>query len=413
MATTDRLLYISSDGLVRQLGFDPTAADLGGAAGVASSTHSATSKTTPVDADELPMVDSADSWSLKKLTWANLKATLKTYFDTLYLGISATAANASQLLGFTWASPGTIGSTTPNSGAFTTLTSTGVTSHTVNSASAALTVTQTGSGNAFVVEDAASDATPFVIDAGGKVIVGHTAAIAGCYGDGASLYELGTLPRHFLQAYSADSYAPVVELAKSRGAAIGSHTVVQAMDELGTIRFSGSDGTAYKDAASIRAFVDGTPGTNDMPGRLIFTTTADGASSPTERMRIDSSGNVLVTNSGGGLGYGTGAGGTVTQATSKGTAVTLNKPCGQITMHNAALAAGASVYFSLVNSIIGSADTLAVHPVFFTGTAGSEYEAWVSYLVVGQAVIGVRNNTAGSRSDPLILNFAVIKGATA
>ena len=76
MATTDRLLYISSDGLVRQLGFDPTAADLGGAAGVASSTHSATSKTTPVDADELPIVDSASSWGIKKLTWANLKAAL-------------------------------------------------------------------------------------------------------------------------------------------------------------------------------------------------------------------------------------------------------------------------------------------------------------------------------------------------
>ena len=79
MATTDRLLYISSDGLVRQLGFDPTAADLGGAAGVASSTHSATSKTTPVDADELPIVDSASSWGIKKLTWANLKAAIKTY----------------------------------------------------------------------------------------------------------------------------------------------------------------------------------------------------------------------------------------------------------------------------------------------------------------------------------------------
>ena len=79
MATTDRLLYISSDGLVRQLGFDPTAADLGGAAGVASSTHSATSKTTPVDADELPIVDSAASWGLKKLTWANLKAAMLSY----------------------------------------------------------------------------------------------------------------------------------------------------------------------------------------------------------------------------------------------------------------------------------------------------------------------------------------------
>lgn len=51
---------------------------------VAGDTHAATSKTTPVDADELPLVDSAASWGLKKLTWANLKATLKTYLDTIY-----------------------------------------------------------------------------------------------------------------------------------------------------------------------------------------------------------------------------------------------------------------------------------------------------------------------------------------
>jgi len=53
---------------------------------VAGDTHAATSKTTPVDADELPLVDSAASWALKKLPWANLKATLKTYFDGLYSG---------------------------------------------------------------------------------------------------------------------------------------------------------------------------------------------------------------------------------------------------------------------------------------------------------------------------------------
>ncbi len=53
-------------------------------ADVAGATHAATGKTTPVDADELPLVDSAASNVLKKLTWANLKATLKTYFDTLY-----------------------------------------------------------------------------------------------------------------------------------------------------------------------------------------------------------------------------------------------------------------------------------------------------------------------------------------
>ena len=63
---------------------------------------------------------------------------------------------------------------------------------------------------------------------------------------------------------------------------------------LGRFVFSAHDGSALIPAARIDAFVDGTPGTNDMPGRLVFSTTADGAASPTERMRIDSSGRVGI-----------------------------------------------------------------------------------------------------------------------
>jgi Major tropism determinant N-terminal domain len=55
----------------------------GGVGSVAGDTHAATSKATPVDADEVPLVDSAAAFALKRLTWANLKATLKTYFDSL------------------------------------------------------------------------------------------------------------------------------------------------------------------------------------------------------------------------------------------------------------------------------------------------------------------------------------------
>lgn len=54
------------------------------ATNVAATIHAATAKTTPVDADTLPLIDSAASNALKKVTWANIKATLKTYFDTLY-----------------------------------------------------------------------------------------------------------------------------------------------------------------------------------------------------------------------------------------------------------------------------------------------------------------------------------------
>jgi len=62
---------------------------------------------------------------------------------------------------------------------------------------------------------------------------------------------------------------------------------------LGLLEFDGADGTQLLQGAGIEAFVDGTPGTNDMPGRLVFSTTADGASSPTERLRLDSGGHIL------------------------------------------------------------------------------------------------------------------------
>ena len=69
------------------------------AVGTADATHAATSKTTPVDADEIPMADSAASWGLKKLTWANIKATLKTYFDTLYATLGGNTFTGAQVYG--------------------------------------------------------------------------------------------------------------------------------------------------------------------------------------------------------------------------------------------------------------------------------------------------------------------------
>ena len=90
---------------------------------------------------------------------------------------------------------------------------------------------------------------------------------------------------------TADSIAPpFFSLAKSRNDGI-----VQSGDGLGKIQFIAHDGTDYNNiSALINAEVDGTPGNNDVPGRLMFHTTADGASSPTERMRIDSAGNVGI-----------------------------------------------------------------------------------------------------------------------
>ena len=89
--------------------------------------------------------------------------------------------------------------------------------------------------------------------------------------------------------------APTLRFAKSRGTSLGSSTVVQDNDELGVIVFAGADGTdVATQGAVIIAAVDGTPGGNDLPTRLTFQTTSDGAASTSERARINSSGHFLV-----------------------------------------------------------------------------------------------------------------------
>ena len=129
-----------------------------------------------------------------------------------------------------------------------------------------------------------------------------------------------------------------------------------------------------------------------------------------ERMRIDSSGNVLVTGSGG-LGYGTGAGGTVTQVTSKSTTVTLNKPSGQITMNNAALAAGASVKFALTTSSSSASDLCIANIV--GGVSGYENYNILASPYAGGITFTVKNISTGSLSEAIVINFAIIKGANA
>jgi hypothetical protein len=104
--------------------------------------------------------------------------------------------------------------------------------------------------------------------------------------------------------YAASTGGSFLYLSKSRGAAVGTDTVVQALDQLGTILFSGYDGSSYLTAASIRSYVDGTPGVTDMPGGLQFLTRAAGAGGAlTVRAQITAAGNVQPgANDGGALG---------------------------------------------------------------------------------------------------------------
>ena len=91
---------------------------------------------------------------------------------------------------------------------------------------------------------------------------------------------------------TADAGAPKLFMGNSRSTSQSGHTVVQNGDELGQLTFCGSDGTQFVNGCEIRGAVDGTPGADDMPGRLTFHTTNDGGASGVERLRIDSFGRV-------------------------------------------------------------------------------------------------------------------------
>ena len=106
------------------------------------------------------------------------------------------------------------------------------------------------------------------------------------------------------------------------------------------------------------------------------------------------------------LGYTTDAQGTVTQATSKSTGVTLNKSAGQITMNNAALASVTNVTFTLTNSFISSNDILILN--VGSGATSGAYNCWVSGLGAGSASITLRNISGGSLSEAVVINFALI-----
>ena len=92
--------------------------------------------------------------------------------------------------------------------------------------------------------------------------------------------------------------APSIQLSSSRGTGAGSNTIVQNNDYLGMINFKGADGSDLAPGAYITAIVDGSPGSNDMPTRLGFWTSADGSQSPTERLRITSDGIHKISTAG-------------------------------------------------------------------------------------------------------------------
>tara|TARA_A100001015_G_scaffold319733_1_gene443619 strand:- start:87 stop:1403 length:1317 start_codon:yes stop_codon:yes gene_type:complete len=147
----------------------------------------------------------------------------------------------------------------------------------------------------FSVETAGNEATR--INSNGRILVNSTTS-RNIGGSATRLVQVeGTAGESGIAVVrnSANASPPTLDLAKSRSGSVGGNTIVQSGDKLGIINFVGADGTDLQtSAAQITGEVDGTPGADDMPGRLVFKTTADGSASTTERLRIDSSGRLLL-----------------------------------------------------------------------------------------------------------------------
>lgn len=129
---------------------------------------------------------------------------------------------------------------------------------------------------------------------------------------------------------------------------------------------------------------------------------------------IKSAKSILSSGPTSGIGYATGAGGAVTQATNRTTGVTLNKISGQITTNNASLAAEAAAEFTVTNSTVAIGDVVCV--AIQSGTNGGNTDVFVSTVAAGSFKIKVANNNAAAgtaETGAIIINFAVIKAVAA
>jgi hypothetical protein len=157
--------------------------------------------------------------------------------------------------------------------------------------------------------NAAASTSPFIasinssekarIDSSGRLLVGTSSSINTLVEAGLQVQGTGADAYASFGRWSPNAANPGIVFNKSRGTSVGTRAIVQNDDNLGEINFTGDDGSAFIAAARIQCQVDGTPagptpGPASMPGRLVFSTTASGATTLSPRMTIDSDGNVGI-----------------------------------------------------------------------------------------------------------------------
>jgi hypothetical protein len=154
-------------------------------------------------------------------------------------------------------------------------------------------IVDTGSDGRFVVTTEGTERLR--CDSSGRLLVGAATARANFFNSTQSAaFQLeGTDANRRLAVIGADNTSVVV-LARQKSGSAGGNTILASGDTMGVVSFQGNDGTEFVESASILAEVDGTPGANDMPGRLVFSTSSDNSASPTEAMRIRNNGKVHI-----------------------------------------------------------------------------------------------------------------------
>lgn len=257
----------------------------------------------------------------------------------------------------------------------------------------------------------------------------NTAGVAGAGADTVAhvIQEDGVLA-----SLLVDSFGNLPSLSMRRAnSGVAAKSAILSGDSIGRVRVFGYGTTAYSSVARGIFECVATENWSDSAQGTLWRwfATETGGTSTVERLRLHASGGLSLNNTAdpgagaflatasiksngatGGIGYANGAGGTQTQTTSKSTGVTLNAACGHVTMNNAALAAATIVTFTLNNSAISSGDVLVLNHVS-GGTAGAY--GLNAQCGAGAASINVRNHTAGSLSEAIVIAFAVIKGVTA
>jgi hypothetical protein len=164
---------------------------------------------------------------------------------------------------------------------------------------AALRVTQLGTGNSLEIEDSTNpDATPFVVDANGRTIVGYTASVDTKIITTAVTPPFQVLGNQGLYSWTNNAtFSSAIVFNKSKSGTNGTLSAVTSGDNLGIIQFNGADNDAtptFNSGAFISAQVAGTVATTSIPARLNFSTTAISATSSTLRMSIGSEGFVGI-----------------------------------------------------------------------------------------------------------------------